>query len=206
MAQTIQCDEGHWYDKSQHPRGCPHCGVGAPGAPVDEDTTLAYQADAPARAARKNLDPSGDPEATVAIWRKASGIDPVVGWLVCHEGANQGRDYRLRSGRNAVGRDLSSDICIAGDDSITRLNHAIVFFDSRRASFHLSPGDGRSGVYVNGDVVLQPTMLKPYDVLEMGATKLIFVPLCGASFRWDTEKEGGTSKPERPDGNEKTTG
>jgi hypothetical protein len=200
MGQMIQCEEGHWYDKSQNTR-CPHCGVGPPDMTVkykgsagrssdvhEEDETRIYQADAPARSDRsKSHDKdTPDPDATIAIWRKKSGIDPVVGWLACFEGPDQGRDYRIRSGRNVIGRDTSQHICIAGDETISRMNHATIFFDPKDASFYITADEGRSGVYVNGRVVLQPTLLKAYDVTEVGSTKLVFVPLCGERFRWDT--------------------
>lgn len=112
-------------------------------------------------------------------------MDPVVGWLVCDEGPDQGRDYRLRAGYNDIGRDTSCQVCIAGDDTISRAEHAKIFFDPKTSAFHVVPGGGRSGVYVNGEVVLQSARLQPYDRLEIGSTKLVFVPFCGERFRWD---------------------
>ena len=205
MGQMTQCDEGHYYDKSLN-RNCPHCGLGTVAAkkagarPVDDDddeteqdkTVASPGAARPGRGARRDGDRNDD--VTRAVWRGKLGIDPVVGWLVCHEGANQGRDYRICSGRNVIGRDPSSQICIRGDDSITLLNHATIFYDTRKVAFHVMVGDGRMGVYVNGDVVLQPTRLNAYDVVEIGATKLIFVPLCGEKFQWK-EKPKSEGKP-----------
>lgn len=198
MSQMTRCDEGHFYDKSQNTK-CPFCGVGSVDIKGDVDLTVKYD--------NSNLKPDGggdektirydpnsnkrinsnlaDPEATVAVWKKGAGIDPVVGWLVCHEGANQGRDYRIRAGFNNIGRDTSSQICIAGDETIAREEHAKIFFDVKSACFHVVSGSGRSGIYVNNQVVLQPTVLKAYDVLEIGSTKLIFVPFCGENFRWN---------------------
>lgn len=139
--------------------------------------------------------PKGEQQdgVTTAIWRSNLGIDPVVGWLVCHEGLNQGRDYRICSGRNVIGRDPSSQICLRGDESVSRENHAKIFYDPKDASFYVTEGEGRSGVYVNGKVVLQATLLNAYDVLEIGRTKLVFVPLCGPKFRW---KERAPAKDE----------
>ena len=37
-----------------------------------------------------------------------SVFDPVVEWLVCIDGPEKGRDYRIRSGNNYIGR--SQDI------------------------------------------------------------------------------------------------
>lgn len=202
MGQITECEHGHRYDKSLN-RSCPHCGVGtvaarrggdddeASSAAEDEDKTVqAGPAGKPRpRGERRDARTDG---VTQAIWSNKLGIDPVVGWLICHEGANQGRDYRICSGRNVIGRDPSSQICIRGDESISRENHAKIFYDPRNTSFHVTEGEGRSGVYVNDKLVLQPTLLAAYDILEIGATKLVFVPLCGPRFQWKEKraKEG----------------
>jgi hypothetical protein len=198
MSQMTKCDEGHFYDKSQNTK-CPFCGVGnvdltkkysddGPGGPtvkyVEDEKTKMHTPGATTRQSGSGGG-STDPDATVAVWKKGTGIDPVVGWLVCHEGANQGRDYRIRSGYNNIGRDTSSQICIAGDETIAREEHAKIFYNVKNAIFHVVAGSGRSGVYVNNDVVLQPTVLKAYDILEIGSTRLMFVPFCGDKFRWD---------------------
>jgi hypothetical protein len=201
MSQMTKCDEGHFYDKSQNTK-CPFCGVGnvdltkkyiddgaSPtikfiAAGKEDDKTKMYTASGDTRQFGSSPG-SSDPDATVAVWKKSTGIDPVAGWLVCHEGANQGRDYRIRSGFNNIGRDTSSQICIAGDETIAREEHAKIFYDVKNANFHVLAGSGRSGVYVNNQVVLQPTVLKAYDILEIGSTKLMFVPFCGDKFRWD---------------------
>ncbi len=201
MGQMIECDEGHWFDKSQNTM-CPFCDVRnvdptrkfdagkaaapAPEAAVTDDEaaeTVMYRgraAGAETPRASEDVD-----EATRAVWAKDSGFDPVVGWLACIDGMNKGRDYRIRSGYNVIGRDTRSQICIAGDTTISRENHAKLFFDPRNATFHVISGEGRSGIYVNGQVVLQSSVLNAYDVLEVGSTKLVFVPLCGDRFRWD---------------------
>lgn len=193
MTQMIQCDEGHFYDKSQN-ASCPHCGIGPVQATRKyedsadgEGRTRMAQGDQPAGGGERPQR-QGDPEITVAVWSKGGGIDPVVGWLVCHEGPNQGRDYRIRSGYNTIGRDTGNQICIAGDDTIAREEHARIFFDIKKTCFHLIAGKGRSGAYVNDEVVLQSVVLQPYDILEIGTTRLIFVPFCGERFRWDTSR------------------
>lgn len=112
------------------------------------------------------------------------GIDAVVGWLVCVHGKNRGRDYRIRSENNTVGRNESMDICISGDDLISRERHTIITFDPQQNTFHLSPAEGRSLVFLNTKAVLTPQELKPYDEIMLGATKLRFVPFCGEKFKW----------------------
>lgn len=206
MGNMIKCQQGHYYDQSQSSR-CPFCGVGSidldatakRNGSTDFATTVKHNApqsngpndgntvsyDAKGRPATSQ---SADPEATKAIWTQQIGIDPVVGWLVCTKGANRGRDYRIRSGWNSIGRDPSMQICIAGDDTISRDDHAKIFFDPKSLSFHITSGSGRSGVYVNGSAVLQPTTINVFDNIEIGNTTCLFIPFCGEKYSWGAEE------------------
>jgi len=107
-----------------------------------------------------------------------------VGWLVCVEGADKGRDYRIRSEKNFIGRSEKMDIQISGDETISRENHAVVSFNPKNNAFKIHPGDGRGIVYLNGDDVDTPQELKPFDTVELGQTKLMFMPFCGERFQW----------------------
>jgi len=126
---------------------------------------------------------------TVAVDMKKVGIDPVVAWLVCIKGPSRGRDYRVRSGRNGIGRSEAMDVQISGDDTVSRENHAFLVYEPRKRIFSIRPGDGRGLVYLNGDEVTQATDISAYDKIEMGETQLLFVPLCGEKFNWDQGKE-----------------
>ena len=121
---------------------------------------------------------------TVAVIKKQMGIDPVVGWLVCKTGVEKGKDYRIHAENNYIGRSESMDICIHGDETITRENHAIVTYDNIKGEFFFTPGMGRSIIRINGNGVLAPTKLNAFDEIEMGITKFVFVPLCGPDFTW----------------------
>lgn len=131
---------------------------------------------------------SKQPGMTIGIQQKELGFDPVVGWLVCVNGAEQGRDYRIRSGRNFIGRDSKMDISIQGDDTISRERHAIISYDPRTSNFRLSPGESHGLVYHNSEMVDMPTSLGPYDLVEVGKTTLLFVPFCGEQFKWDQQE------------------
>lgn len=122
---------------------------------------------------------------TVALIRRKTGIDPVTGWLICVEGPDKGRDYRIRNEKNFIGRSERMDIYIAGDDSISRDNHAMISFNPRKLSTKLYPGEGRGIVYLNGDELEVPTELKAYDLIEMGQSKFLFIPFCGEKFKWE---------------------
>ena len=128
---------------------------------------------------------------TVAIWHGEElhcSTDPVVGWLVCLSGNEKGRDYRIHADNNFIGRDRKMDICISGDETISRDKHAVIAYDNRDRVFYFAPGDGRSIVRLNGKAVLATTEIKAYDKIELGKTELLFVPLCGEGFDWADTK------------------
>lgn len=191
-ANLKRCPSGHHYDPSQH-TSCPYCGVptldftvtkpvkGGMAPSLDQEVTR------PAGGPPPSGPVSGEAEAgvTVGYFHKKIGIDPVVGWLVCIEGPDRGRDFRLHAERNFIGRSEKMDVCIRGDDTISRENHAIISFNPRANTFKVQPGDGRGLVFLNGEDLDVPTILKPYDLIELGQSKLFFVPFCGEKFQWE---------------------
>ncbi|MCD7847419.1 MAG: FHA domain-containing protein [Oscillospiraceae bacterium] len=112
-----------------------------------------------------------------------SEIDPVCGWLVCIDGPEKGTDFRIHAGYNYIGREIG-DIHISNDMQISREKHAMVAYSARSNSFVFGPADGRNIVYLNNEEVYAPTKIKAYDVIEIGTTKLLFVPLCSEQFSW----------------------
>ncbi len=116
------------------------------------------------------------------------GFSPVVGWLVCVDGPAEGTDYRIRAGYNYIGRSENMDICILGDKNIGRERHAMIAYDPQEKIYFFGPADGRSIVRKNDKMVMVPTELAAYDVVRIGSTKLMFVPLCGEHFNWKDEK------------------
>ena len=129
-----------------------------------------------------------DAGKTVGVYKRELGIEPVVGWLVAVKGPSRGRDYRITSERNYIGRSETMDISISGDDMISRENHAIINFEPRKSTFYLLPGDSKRLTYLNEEVVLAPELLKSYDRIEVGETLLVFVPFCGEAFQWKKEE------------------
>ena len=122
--------------------------------------------------------PGADPEGK-------GPFDPVVGWLVCIQGPNRGESYLIRSGRSSIGRDEANTIMIPGDQTMSRNEHAFLIYDPRANVFKIAPGNGTGLVYLNSVSVDVPTLLHAHDVIELGQTQLLFVPLCGDDFRWD---------------------
>lgn len=110
---------------------------------------------------------------------------PVVGWLVCIEGPAKGRDYRIHSQYNYIGRAQHMDICISGDSCISAEKAAVLAYDDQEKFFSFGPGMGHNVVRVNGKMLMNAVVLNEFDELTIGKTKLLFVPLCGERFNWN---------------------
>ena len=121
---------------------------------------------------------------TVGVYEKLKGFDPVVGWLVCIEGASKGKDFIIRAERNFIGKDPSMDICISGDNTVSSRKHAIISFNPKENIFRVLPGEGHGIVYLNNKEVFNAEKLKMGDVIQVGQTHLMFVPFCDESFSW----------------------
>ena len=80
------------------------------------------------------------------------------------------------------------DVCIEGDNSISRKNHAIIAYNPKNREFVITPGEGTGIVYVQNNAVYAPLSLKSFDVIEMGTSKFVFVALCGDEFDWKIDK------------------
>ena len=203
----VKCPNGHYYDSSRFGNNCPHCGMsGAASIGADQTTVPLNIPDAPQPAnevtepltvsqpvvsqpANVTATTVSDDDRTLPV--TADMLDgmvekpaPVVGWLVCTDGVNKGTDYRLHQGRNFVGRSPEMDVCILGDNTVSRSSHAIVVYDPRSNVYLAQPGSSKELFYVNDKLVLNPVELKTMDLLNIGDTKLMFVPLCGEQFHW----------------------
>jgi len=196
-----KCPKGHYYDPQKH-SSCPYCGVNinadiVTGRVNPSDDIPVTQPLRPAFQQTENVSPQ-EPvtmakgmgaakggERTVAFYKKAVGIDPMVGWLVCIDGPDKGRDYRIKSGRNFIGRAETMDICISGDKMISREKHAIIIYDPKTKKFMVQPGESREMFYLNESGVYEITPINARDILEIGESKLVFVPFCGEEFTWE---------------------
>ena len=140
-------------------------------------------------------DRGGTPGVVVGIFQKHTGIDPVVGWLVCVKGVNKGRDYRLHSDLNKLGRAPNMDVCIEDDQAISRENHCQIAFSPRSKTYNIVPGDGRNISYLNNQDVLSAMRLQAYDRLDLGESSFIFIPF---EFDWGTSvrREPTPNQPE----------
>lgn len=200
MALT-ECANGHLYDTDQY-ASCPYCqgginrvefgggdsgigktvGIGTPGGvPITPEIGATV---APSNYHSQSGSSDNDTGKTVAILQKSLKVEPVVGWLACIEGEDKGKDYRIEAKNNTIGRDERMDICIKGDSTISRENHARLAYDVKHNAFHLIPAESTNSIYVNDEPTYVPTKLSPYDLIELGESKFLFVPLCNDKFNW----------------------
>ena len=136
----------------------------------------------PLQQAINQADP--DDGRTVALIQEDKGIDPVVGWLVCIDGKEKGRDYRIHADNNFIGRSDRMDICVRGDETISRENHAIISYDMVDNTYYFSPGDGRAIVRLNDKALFQTAKIQVNDKITIGKTSFLFVPFCSEGFQW----------------------
>lgn len=131
------------------------------------------------------------PEAG-GVTDRAEGSAPMtfelaVGWLVVIAGPGRGCTREIYFGMNSVGRGQGERIPLEfGDTAISRESHAYIVFDDKQGDFYIQHGGKSNLVRLNGAPVLAPMPLKRADVIEIGSTKLMFVPLVDESFKWDS--------------------
>jgi len=210
---TVYCPQGHGYDPTEN-KVCPHCygeeankelGVTQKAKALydfDEDLMPTESGTAVKRSFREEKQveekemPAEELQSMVDDWSwddagetvsgfaKNTGIDPIAGWLVAVNGRCKGRDYRIHSENNYIGRSMNMDICIPEDDMISRENHASIAYDTRAKKFYFTPCNNRNIARVNENAVFATTELAPYDIIELGATSFVFVPFCGEQYDW----------------------
>lgn len=130
-----------------------------------------------------------DGQKTVAKFStNGNAKEPVVGWLVSIEGKHRGEDFRLKVGNNFIGRDRSMDVVLANDNTVSRNKHCILTYDPIGGIFIVRAGESHELTYLNGGLLLEPKVLNIYDKITVGSSVLMFVPLCGESFKWDEQK------------------
>lgn len=168
MSNLIRCGNGHMFSKRRYGTVCPYCNI---------ETATKEKQDFE----KSNID------LEEALFLEES--HPVCGFLVCISGARQGRDYRVISGKNFVGRADDMDIQILGDNKISRRNHAVIVFDPKKRETVLLPGDSNGIVYHNENAVYAPVVMNAYDVIELGDSTFAFSPFCGDHFMWDDKKQ-----------------
>ncbi len=195
----IRCKNGHFFDGGKY-NECPHCNNTCEpnvtqiadkkildetkGPTVQKEYTDVYSFSAEDKKDFSS-DANEQDNATVHYYKSTIGSEPVVGWVVCVEGVHMGEDFKIKSGRNFIGRSGNMDICLSGDKTVSRERHAILTYDPKNNAFMIQPGDSSELCYLNGQLVLIPAQLKADDRISLGETELMFIPFCSEAFTWE---------------------
>lgn len=121
----------------------------------------------------------------------SNSAEPVVGWLVCVGGCHFGESFSIYAGKNSVGRSEENHVVISGDSSISRIKHALIVYEPKRRNFYLQPGDSSGLTYLNDDYITDSHKLSLHDIVELGESKFMFIPLCGETFSWEDHMPKG---------------
>ncbi len=110
-----------------------------------------------------------------------------VGWLVVIEGPGKGCSREVYYGMNGIGRGEGERVPIDfGDEAISREAHIFVVYDDQENTFFVQHGGKSNLVRLNGELLLDAMQLTARDIIEIGKTKLKFIPLCDKNFSWET--------------------
>lgn len=206
---VTKCKNGHWFDPNVT-KECPHCKrngekLSLQVDAVEEDDKTVSIADIDLSLGEqlgeiignavmetpdfeKSAGNEEDDDKTISFgFFEMTGVQPVTGWLVCQNGGERGKDYRLHSGRNFLGRGNSMDVCLIDDKSISRNKHCSVSYDPKGNAFYLA-AEGGNIVYLNGVLIDEAKKLETNDEIMVGDTKLIFVEYCKEGRTWDKEE------------------
>ena len=115
--------------------------------------------------------------------------EPVVGWLVAISGNHFGESFYIHAGQNSIGRGADNDIVVGLDNSISRVKHALIVYEPKKRKFYLQPGASSGLTYLNDEYITESKLVEAKDVIELGESKLLFIPLCGPDFTWENYKQ-----------------
>ena len=203
--RMVTCSNGHYYDQEKNAT-CPYCANGA-GADIATKRTLRVGEDESEKTAiygggsaglagtsddeRTVYNPSGGSSSPAATPNAApvqeNPDEPILlsGWLAVISDKGKGKSYTLTFGLNTIGRGEGNHVSIQnGDTSISREKHAVIIYDYENNIFFIKHGEGQYLSYLNGEVLLETKQLKANDIIKVGSTKLIFIPLCSDQFTW----------------------
>lgn len=113
-------------------------------------------------------------------------VRPATGWLVCIDGATRGTDYRIYQGYTYIGRDPAQNQIAIPDDHVSSVPSARILYETGSRKFYINETNGaRNPVYLNGELFDGRVQLNAYDIIKLGNTRLLFVPLCTEKFAWE---------------------
>ncbi len=197
-----ECNKGHKYDSAIYGDNCPFCPSGDSTFVNDIGGTETSQNSGtsatelnnegrtqvgrtggqtgptiPMGSHKKNDIPGGG-----TVIRPANGSNTsvangkkLVGFLVTYDTTPLGECFHIYEGRNYVGRDLTSDICVSNDPQISG-KHVSILYRSVDGKFKFKDEQSSNGTFLN-NALEDEGELANFDVIKVGNTQLIFIAI-----------------------------
>lgn len=113
--------------------------------------------------------PAGGSDANVPNGRR------VVAVLTSYDINPLGEVYKIYEGRNYIGRDITSDVCLSSDSQISG-KHVSILYRSVDNKFKFKDEQSSNGTFVN-NTLEDEGELSSFDVIKIGDTNLIFIAI-----------------------------
>ncbi len=165
------------------PEPAPMAASVAPAAPMAPVAPIAAPVPGPMFVDTKPRDPN----ATVAMTESDMDYLPRVharAFVVCVDGPMTGASFVFQENRAVVGRQKNYEIALFRDNSVSRSPHAIISYDKDSLRYTVAQGDPEKKVSVNGIFINAEQELKLYDIIGIGQTRMLFIPVCSEKFAW----------------------
>jgi len=170
VSVTYQSAAG--FDVRKTLAGCPHCGY--PLRPTDQRCP---NCDNPVTGNVTNISSpmGGTVIASAGTSEKQKEGKKLVGFLVSYSLNPLGEFFPIVEGKNFIGRDSSSSICIQGDSLISSKHFSILYRPVDK-KFKFKDEQSSNGTFVN-EKLLDEGELKNFDIIRIGSTKLLFIAI-----------------------------
>ncbi len=128
-----------------------------------------------------------DQGATVAMTESDMDYLPRIharAFLVCVDGPMTGASFVFQENKAIIGRQKNYEIALFRDPSVSRSPHGVIHYDKDTLTYTVSKADPEKKVSVNGTFIEEDTVLNMYDIIGIGQTRLLFMPVCSDKFSW----------------------
>ncbi|MCL1932723.1 MAG: FHA domain-containing protein [Candidatus Azobacteroides sp.] len=172
VSVKYQSTEG--FDVRKTVAGCPNCGY--PLRPSDQKCPNCNSpVGGPTAGAEANISSpmGGTIIAGIRSSEKPQEGKKLVGFLVSYSLNPLGDFFPVFEGRNYIGRDNSSTICIQGDSLISS-NHFSILYRTIDKKFKWKDEHSSNGTFIN-EKLSDEGELKNFDTIRIGSTKLLFI-------------------------------
>lgn len=115
--------------------------------------------------------------------KKTYEYGPVVGWLVGISGEKYGHSYELFATSNTIGSGTGNVVAI-DDSRLCSVSHGVICYQVETGRFFMDSEHSDGKVKINGYSVSENVYVNYMDVLEIGASTYMLIPLCKDGFSW----------------------